>query len=195
MERPAGGCDYDAQDSNGQECDELQEHEQIRAAGSKLGRNRVYRSHKDQTRHRNAFVDPRACIGSVHSNDRPNNVLPKDDSNDSRATRFQYRHRAPCEKKSRPLSKDLAEVHLRSTIEGNRTSQLRVTRRTRPRQQSSNSPDDQSRARRSRITIDRSGRRKDARSNDQAHDQRQAIHEGQALVLLQALLSCFHIRR
>ncbi|OSS47955.1 hypothetical protein B5807_06592 [Epicoccum nigrum] len=177
--------DHDADDEDAQQRDELEEHEEVGAAGAQLGGHAVQRRHDDEPRQRDGLVQPGAGVDGLSANGGTHQVLAEDDGDDGGGPGLQHRHGAPGEQEARPLAEDLGQVHLRAAVEWNRSTELGIAGGARPRQHARDSPDDQRGARRPGVLVHLGGRREDAAPYDQPNDQRQAVEVRQALVLLE----------
>lgn len=181
----AGHGNHDADDEDAQQGHELEEHEDVGAAGAQLGGHAVQGGDDDQPRQGDGLVQPGAGVDGLGANGGAHQVLAEDDGDDGGGPGLQHRHGAPGEQEARPLAEDLGQVHLRAAVERDRPAQLSVAGGARPRQHARDGPDDQRGARRPGVLVHLRGRREDAAAYDQPNHQRQPVEVRQALVLLQ----------
>lgn len=181
----AGDGDDDADDEDAEEGEEFEEHEDVGAAGAEAGGDAVEGGDEDEAGQGNGLVQPGAGVDGVGANDGADQVLAEDDGDDGSRAGLEDGDGAPGEEEAGPLAEDLGQVDLGAAVEGDGAAELCIAGGAGPGQDAGDDPDHQRGARGAGVLVDLRGRGEDAAADDEANDERHAVEEGQALVLLE----------
>lgn len=159
---PACDGNNDAGNGDTSQGNKLENNESICGACSDLGGQTVEESDEDQTNDSHGLVDPYAGIHGGGTDDGSDEVFSKDNGDDCGGTGFEDYDSTPSEQEASPFTINLAQVYLRTSIQGHGSAEFGVAGCTRPGQQSSNEPNDQSSTWSTCIDIDLGRGREDA---------------------------------